>query len=207
MNRLAIVGASGHGRVVADTAELCGWDQIEFFDDCWPQRKANGAWDIVGCSSSLLDRLAEYNGVVVAIGDNNVRLDLQSRLQAAGAILVTTVHPAAFVSRHSTLGAGSVVFAGAVVNAGARIGAGAILNTGCSVDHDCVLGDFVHISPGARLAGNVRVGSRSWFGIGAVARQGVNVGSDVMVGAGAVVIGDVADGLKIVGVPAKPIAR
>jgi acetyltransferase-like isoleucine patch superfamily enzyme len=99
------------------------------------------------------------------------------------------------------------VFASAVVNAYATVGEGAILNTGCSVDHDCTLGLCVHISPGARLAGSVNVGDGSWIGIGACVRQMLRIGSNVMVGAGAVVVCDISDNRTVAGVPARTIVR
>lgn len=203
MNRLAILGASGHGKVVADTAECCGWQSIEFFDDAWPERQRNSAWPVVGDSAALLESVSQFDGVVVAIGNNRIRQDKLLVLQAAGARLATLIHPAATFSRYARIGAGSVIFAGAVVNADACIGMGAILNTGCSIDHDCVLGDAVHVSPGARLAGGVRVGELSWIGIGSSVRQLVCIGRGAMVGAGAAVVADVADGLTVAGVPAR----
>ena len=205
MQRLAILGASGHGKVVADTAECCGWASVEFFDDAWPECRSNGGWAVTGNTETLLNRLDQFHGVVVAIGNNRIRQNKLLSLQAAGAQLVTLIHPAASVSRHAQLGAGSVVFASAVVNADAHIGMGAILNTGCSVDHDCGLGESVHISPGARLAGGVQVGDLSWVGIGASVRQLVLIGAGVMVGAGAAVVADVADGLTVAGVPARAL--
>lgn len=205
MRKLGILGASGHGKVVADTAECCGWQSVEFFDDAWPQRQANSAWCVAGDTGALLRRLGEFDGVVVAIGNNAIRHAKLLALQEAGARLVTLVHPFASVSRYAALDDGSVVFAGVVVNADARVGMGAILNTGCSIDHDCVLGDAVHVSPGARLAGGVQVGELSWIGIGASVRQLVRVGSRVMVGAGAAVVRDVPDAVTVVGVPARII--
>lgn len=98
---------------------------------------------------------------------------------------------------------GDGCFAGAVVNAGVRINPGAILNTCCSIDHDCLLGDAVHISPGARLAGGVQVGDLSWIGIGASVRQLICIGQRVMVGAGSAVVGDIPDDVTVAGVPAK----
>lgn len=203
MTRLAILGASGHGKVVADTAEVCGWSQIEFFDDAWPSRTSNGVWDVVGAGKDLLERAHEFDGVVVAIGDNAVRQSKLGALLAQGAAVATLVHPAAYVSRHASVGVGSVVFAGAVLNSGASLGAGGILNTGCSVDHDCTLGDSVHISPGARLAGGVAVGQCSWIGIGASVKQLITIGANVVVGAGAAVVADVDDGRTVIGVPAR----
>jgi sugar O-acyltransferase (sialic acid O-acetyltransferase NeuD family) len=205
MKRLAILGASGHGKVVADTAETVGWSEIFFFDDAWPSCVANGIWPVIGTGKQLLERAKEFDGVVVAIGNNAIRLQKALALIQQGAKMATLIHPSAYVSRHAAVGAGSVIFAGAVVNAGASIGAGCILNTGSSVDHDCSLDDSVHISPGARLAGGVRVGQCSWVGIGACVKQMVEIGADVMVGAGAAVVTNVVDGATVVGVPARAL--
>lgn len=207
MRRLAILGASGHGKVVADTAECCGWQAVEFFDDAWPQRQANGHWCVVGDGAALLARLAEFDGVLVAIGNNSIRHAKLQELQAAGARLATLIHPSAIVSRYAAIAAGSVVFAGAVVNADVRVGHGAILNTGCSVDHDCVLDDAVHVSPGARLAGGVMVGAQSWIGIGSCVRQLIHIGRNVMIAAGAAVVSEIPDNVTVAGVPARVMSR
>lgn len=205
MKRLAILGASGHGKVAADTAECCGWQHIDFFDDAWPTVTSNGPWTVIGATADLLKRITDYSAVAVAIGNNRTRLLKLSELRSAGAELVTLVHPSATVSRHARVGEGAVLCAGVVVSACAEIGVGSILNTGCSVDHDCVLASGVHISPGAHLAGGVKVGSCSWIGIGASVRQLVSIGENVVVGAGAAVINDVPDGFVVAGVPAKRI--
>lgn len=205
MKRLAILGASGHGKVVAEAAEAGGWTEIVFFDDAWPSCVANGVWPVVGAGMELLGRTNEFDGVVVAIGNNAVRLAKTLSLVQQGAKMATLIHPSACVSRHAKVGAGSVVFAGAVVNPGATVGAGCILNTGCSVDHDCILADYVHISPGARLAGGVSVGQCSWIGIGASVKQMVDIGEHVVVGAGAAVVANVIDGVTVVGVPARAL--
>lgn len=204
MSRLAIFGASGHGKVLADIAELNGWEEVVFFDDAWPGRQYNGHWPIVGDTAALVAQLSLMDGAIVAIGCNTVRQKKLEQLSQAGALVITLVHPQAVISRHSSVGAGSVVMAGVVVNAGARIGTGAILNTGCSVDHDSLLGDYVHVSPGARLAGGVVIGDFSWVGMGACIRQMVHIGAHVMIGAGAVVVKPVADGMTAVGIPARP---
>ena len=207
MKRLAILGASGHGKVVADTAECCGWQVIEFFDDAWPQVSSVGFWPVVGNTGDLLSRVGEFDGVLVAIGNNSVRRRKMDELKASGAQLPVLMHPSSIISRYANIGSGTVVFASAVVNAYAIVGEGAILNTGCSVDHDCVLGACVHVSPGARLAGAVTVGDGSWIGIGACVRQVLSIGSNVMVGAGAAVICDISDNMTVAGVPARAIVR
>ena len=203
MKRLALLGASGHGKVVADAALAAGWQEVMFFDDAWPGVSLNGHWPVVGNTATLLDRLHEFNGVLVSIGNCVVRWQKQQMLMAAGVSLVTVVHPHACVSPFARLGAGTVVMAGAMVNVDVVVGESSIINTGATVDHDVILSHAVHISPGAHLSGNVVVGACSWIGVGAAVRQGVRIGSGAMVGAGAVVVTAVPDGLTVVGSPAR----
>mgnify|MGYP003630521849 CR=1 FL=1 len=205
MKALAIIGASGHGKVVADCALECGWQSITFFDDGWPGIGMNGCWSVAGDTRSLLDSLSDYDGVFVAIGHGKARYAKLSDLRKAAAPLVSLIHPRATVSRYASVGVASVILAGAVVNVDVRIGEGVIVNTAASVDHDCVLGGCAHISPGAHLAGGVTIGDRAWVGIGASVRQGVSIGADVTVGAGAAVVGDIEAGFTVVGVPARPL--
>ena len=204
MKRLAILGASGHGKVVAETAELLGWSEVSFFDDAWPTVSHIEHWSVFGDSAALVDQLHAYDGVVVAIGDNETREEKTRFLVEHQAPLVSLIHPAAVISRFAEIGNGSVVFANVVVNAYATVGIASILNTACTVDHDCKIGDAVHISPGANIAGSVQIGSRSWVGIGACIKQGVQVAENVVIGAGGVVLRDVASRLTVVGNPAKP---
>lgn len=205
--RLAVLGASGHGKVVADTAVQAGWAEVVFFDDSWPELKENGVWPVVGDSSSLLERQSEFDGIVVSIGHNRIRLAKTRELIAAGVRLATIVHPSAVVSSLATVGQGSVILAGAVVQVDAQLGEACIVNTRASVDHDCRLGDGVHICPGASVAGLVQVEEAGWVGIGASVRQLVHIGRDAMVGAGSVVVSDILDGQTVVGNPAKPFAQ
>lgn len=198
MNALAIIGAGGHGKVVADTAQACGYDAISFVDAAWPERLQHGRWPITGTPDS--DVAAP---LFCGVGRNDVRAQLFAELALDHS--PTLVHPSAVLSPSVSLGAGTLVVAGAVVNADARLGRGVIINTSASVDHDCLLEDFVHVSPGAHLAGGVRIGTGSWIGIGAVVREGVTIGKHVMVGAGAAVIKDIEDGARVAGVPAKRI--
>jgi sugar O-acyltransferase (sialic acid O-acetyltransferase NeuD family) len=203
MKRLAVLGASGHGKVVADAAEAAGWSSVVFFDDAWRDQATNGAWPVVGGTEELLDQLGNLDGVIVAIGDNAVRHAKLELMRQSQAPEVSVIHPAASVSAHARIGLGSVIFAGVVINVDAVIGCGAILNTGCSIDHDCMLGDAVHVSPGARLAGGVTVGDLSWIGIGASVRQSISIGARAVVGAGAAVVADVPDDVTVTGVPAR----
>jgi sugar O-acyltransferase (sialic acid O-acetyltransferase NeuD family) len=206
MRDLALFGASGHGKVVADAALACGWERVHFFDDAWPKITQNGHWNVAGGMAELLANLAQFDGVLVSIGNCRLRLQKYRELRKAGAAMTTIVHPRAWVSDFARVGPGTVVLAGAVVNVDAVIGAAGIINTGATVDHDCALADGVHVSPGAHLSGNVVVGEGSWIGVGAAIRQGIRIGEAAMIGAGAVVVKEVPDRITVIGCPAAPIA-
>lgn len=203
--RLAILGASGHGKVAADAAGVSGWTCVEFFDDAWPEISQNGPWPVVGNTSVLIARLGSYDGVFVAIGNNAIRQAKHLELAGFSAPIVTLVHPTSCVSTHASLAEGSIVLANAVVNACASVGVGCIVNTGAVVEHDCILGDFSHVSPNATLAGGAALGPLAWVGAGASIRQMIVIGENVLVGMGAVVTKDISDGAKVVGNPAKEI--
>lgn len=203
--RLAILGASGHGKVIADMALLLGYSDVVFFDDAWPKKSDVGRWSVVGTTETLCGSLAEFDAVIVGIGDNGIRLEKQTVLTAFSAPIVTLVHPAAVVSAFAQIGIGSVICAGTVVNADALLDAAVIVNTGATVDHDCQLGSAAHLAPGAHLSGNVHVGKRSLIGVNACVKQGIHIGSDVVAGAGAVVVSDISDGATVVGNPAQPV--
>ena len=205
MRRLAILGASGHGKVVADAASCSGWHDVVFFDDAWIALTHILDWPVIGRSADFLKEAHDFNGVIIAIGNNAIRQDIATKLQETGAILSTIIHPAACISRYATIGHGSVVFAGAVLNPNCHIGENCIINTNATVEHDCVLGDGVHISPNASLGGHVRVGDLSWIGIGASVKQEITIGRRVMVGAGAAVVSHIPDYATAVGVPARII--
>lgn len=207
MKRLAILGASSHGKVIADAALLSDWDDVVFYDDAWPNLKTNGSWSVVGDTKTLLKNVGEIDGVIVAIGDNSIREKKSFQLKQASLPLVSVIHPNAIISKYAKIGTGCFFAASAVVNADATIGEFVIINTAAVIEHDCFIGDACHVSPSASLAGGVVLGERSWVGINATVRQLVKFGDDVLVGAGSVVIKDVQSGITVVGNPAKILER
>ncbi len=207
MKKLAILGASGHGKVAADIALQSGWESIIFFDDDFKNKPMLEIWPVVGDTSDLLSNISAYAGVFVAIGNNKVRQTKISQLTACNGVIATLIHPRAIISPFAFLADGSMVVAGAIVNAFSHIGVGCIINSGAIVEHDCLLAEAVHVAPGANVAGAVKIGRYSWIGVGSSVRQGITIGAEVTVGAGAAVVSDIADGQTVVGVPAKPLIK
>lgn len=200
MKQLIIIGASGHGKVVADCAVKNGYEQIVFLDDDENITRC-GKYEVVGRSGEV-DRLP--GDVIVAVGNSGFRRRLQAAINESR--LATLIHPQAVVGDDVEIGVGSIVMAGAVINSGSRIGKGVIVNTCSSIDHDCLVGDYVHLAVGAHLAGSVEVGDGAWIGAGAVVNNNLCICGGCMVGAGAVVVKDIEEAGTYVGVPARKMA-
>jgi acetyltransferase EpsM len=205
---LLVYGAGGHARVVVDAALASGrFTVLGMLDDDPATHGASHLGTPVLGGFDVLDR-EEYADslLVVAIGDGEARRGCAERLLSRGRNFTEIVHPAAFLGREVTVGAGSVVLPLAAINTGARVGRHTIINTGAIIEHDARIDDFVHLSPGVRLGGTVRVGVGSHVGLGAVLLPGVCVGAEATVAAGAVVLHDVPDGETVAGVPARCVA-
>lgn len=197
MKKLAIIGASGHGKVIADIAVKNGYKEIVFLDDN-PNVQECAGFRVVGTSEDV-DKYPDYD-VIVAIGNACVREKIQK--QVGEDRLTTLIHPQSVISRRVTIGQGTVIMAGAIVNSDTNIGEGCIINTGASVDHDCNIGDFVHVSVGAHVAGTVIIGNGTWIGAGATVSNNIEIYGECMIGAGAVVVRNIRKKGTYIGVPA-----
>ena len=200
--KLVIVGAGGHGSVIADIARLNGYESIVFLDDACKER-ADG-YPVLGKVEEAARFITESD-FFVAIGGNATRRRIQAWLTHQGATFATLIHPTAVIGENVTVGEGTAIMAGAVVNPGAIVGDGVILNTCSSVDHDCRVGDFVHVAVGAHLCGTVTVGDDSFICAGATIINNVSVCEGATLGAGTLVIRDITEKGTYVGVPAQKI--
>jgi len=197
--RLNILGASGHGKVVADIAKKCGYTGIYFYDDDRSIKECAG-YPVVGTEADLSSAIGH---IFIAIGNAKTRRRVMEEYKSRNFPIL--IHPSAVVAEGVEIGDGSVIMAGTVINPGARMGRGVIINTSSSVDHDCVVGDYCHIAVGAHLSGTVRIGESVWIGAGATVSNNVNICGGCMIGAGAVVIKDIDEPGTYVGVPVKLI--
>ena len=203
--RIVIVGASGHGKVVADLVEKAGVYEITYIIDDNMRGQFVGFSVEAGTDSipSLVER--GFKIALVAIGDAATRKAVGSRLLSMGMQLGIAIHPSAVVARGVKIGNGTVVMAGAVIGPDCCIGAGCIINTNSNLDHDCILGDYVQLAPGAHVAGKVKIGEGTFVGVGANIRDGISIGAWSLIGVGAAVIKNIPDKVVAYGVPARVI--
>ncbi|WHY00420.1 acetyltransferase [Neobacillus sp. DY30] len=202
--KLIIIGASGHGKVIADIAMRMNiWKIIAFLDDNESIKSIMGL-DVIGSSEDVSKHLDSCD-IIVGIGNNSIREKIQLRLETLGASIPVLVHPKTVIGEQVKIGSGTVIMAGAVVNCCTTIGRGCIINTGTTIDHDNMIEDFVHLSPGVHLAGTVKVGKGSWLGVGSLVSNNLNITSDCKVGAGAVVVKDLTEPGTYVGVPVRRV--
>ena len=202
--KLTIIGASGHGKVVADIAEKNGYNEIDFLDD---YKFANpeciqscGKWPIVGKTDNA-ENIDE--DLFIAIGNSQTRKILMERY--ADKHIVTLIHPDAIIASGVKIGRGTTIMAGVVINSGTKIGNGCIINTSSSIDYDCIIGDYSHIAVGTNLAGTVEVGKCTWIGAGATVIDNIKICDECMIGTGSVVVKDITEAGTYVGIPARKI--
>lgn len=203
-DKLLIIGAGGHGKVIADIAlKMNNWNSIAFLDDD-ESTKSSMNIKVIGRSADAYKYVEDFD-FFVGIGNNSTREVVTKKLKSLGATIPTLIHPTAVLGEKVELEDGIVLMANAVINCCTRIGEGCIINTAATIDHDNLIGDFVHISPGVHLAGSVKVGHRSWLGIGSIVSNNVVITSGCKIGAGAVVIKDITDSGTYVGVPVRRV--
>lgn len=199
MEDVIIIGSGGHARVIADIVLKQGDRVLGFLDD---NPEAKGAYGIPVLGRTDDYRLWPNARFLIGIGNSQVRQAIGEKL--CDVVWHTAIHPTAAISTLGvSIGEGSVIMAGANVGTGARIGKHCIVNTHAVVEHDNIIGDFAHISVGAKLAGTVTVGDHTWVGIGATVSNNLSVCGGCMLGAGTVVVKDISQPGTYVGVPAR----
>ncbi len=201
-NRLIIIGAGGHGKVIADNALKNGYKDISFIDD-----HAIGdcmGFPIIGTTAAISSLNDGNTDFLIGIGNNEIRKKIAQSYDVNWA---TLVHPSAQIAVNVAIGKGTVVMSGAVVNACATIGKHCIINTSAVIEHDNVIDNYVHISPNAALGGTVCVGELTHIGIGSSVKNNIEICGKCIIGAGAVVVKKIDNSGTYVGVPARELGN
>ena len=191
-----LYGASGHGKVIADILQLMGEQSLAFIDDA----DKKGSYNNLPCFFPQKVNFEMGDKAIISIGSNSTRATVAGRISTP---FVNAIHPKAVIANDFIYGSGNAIMAGSIINPGSHIGNHCIINTSAVIDHECILGDFVHISPNATLCGQVFVESLAWIGAAAVILPGIKVGKGAIVGAGAVVTKNVPQGAVVMGNPAR----
>ena len=207
MKTLLIWGAGDQGTVALDCALAMNiYSKIDLLDFKEKGHREIPGYTVYNEREIVLSKLLKYyDEIIVASGDNTLREQKLLMLHSMGITIATLIHPTAVISPSAKVSRGSTVLANAVIHTNAIVGIGCIVNTAAIVEHDCEVEDFVNISPKASMAGHTRIGPKSFLGIGSTIIDGITVGKESVIGAGAVVIQDVPDGAVVVGVPARII--
>lgn len=200
-NKIVLIGYSGHGFVVADTAIE---NQLQISGYAERSEVSINPFHLNYVGAEIDYGFFEKNNgakYLIGIGDNLIRERIYNLIIENHGEILTLINKSTSISNTAIIGNGTFINKNVSVNAISIIGRNVILNTACVIEHNCNISDSVHIAPGAVLAGSVTVGERSFIGANSVIKQGVKIGKDVIIGAGTVVLSDIPDGKKIVGNP------
>lgn len=200
---LILIGAGGHARACIDVIEQQGqFDVAGLIGTADELHTRILGYEVIANDDGLAHLAGRYRHALVTVGQIQspaLRTRMYAEAVKLGFDLPVIVAPGAYVSRHATIGAGTIVMHGAVVNAGAQVGQNCIINTHAVVEHDAVVEADCHISTGAILNGAVRVGAGSFVGSGCVLKQGVTLGQRCIVGMGLAVRHDQPDHTRFLG--------
>lgn len=206
MNPIVIIGGGGHAKVAISIIKKIGSYNIIGYTDFTDNGPILGI-SYLGKDDNLSALIKKYINLSAHVGIGMTDLsEKRKRIQESVSSLSINfpkiVSPRAIVNEDVLIGDGTALFDGVIVNSGSRIGKGVIVNTKASIDHDCIISDYVHIAPGVTLSGGVKIGTNSFIGAGAIVIPNIEISPNVIVGAGAVVVRNIEEAGTYAGVPA-----
>jgi sugar O-acyltransferase (sialic acid O-acetyltransferase NeuD family) len=200
---LILIGAGGHSHACIDVIEQHGGYQIAGLIGMPDEiHDHHLGYAVIGTDTDLPELAKTIPYALITLGQIKTpahRTRLYQQVLALGFKLPTITAPSAYVSRHATLGAGTIVMHGAVVNAGANVGKNCIINTRALLEHDVTVDDHCHISTGAIINGNTVIGTGSFVGSGTIIKEGASLGQNCLVGMGLAVRHNLPDNAQFSG--------
>jgi len=198
---IILIGGGGHARVIMDAILSGGVFKIKgIVDPAMGKGTMVAGYKVLGGDEILGEIFSSgVRNAIVAVGSvkpSELRKKLYEKARKIGFNFPVVIHPSAVIARDVLIEEGTFVAPSATVNTGSRIGKNAIINTSSSIDHDCSIGDFVHIAPGVVLSGEVCVGSGTHVGTGAVVVNDIRIGENCFISAGHRVSVDLREGMK-----------
>lgn len=211
LQKVVIIGTGGFGREVLDVIEAVNqvqptYQMLGFITEPGYQQPGDRINEapVLGYYDWLEANRHEVKAIC-GVGAPAVRRRLVRKAEAMGVAFFSLVHPRAVLTRWVILGSGSIITAGCILTNNIRIGNHVHLNLDCTVGHDAVLEDFVTVSPGVHISGNVTLERGCFIGTGASLIEGKTTGEWSVVGAGSVVVKDIPPNATAVGIPAKEV--
>ena len=206
MTDITIIGAGSYGEVVAELAATCGYRVIAFYDDDGDKTGKNLANIQIKGKVDFSNMDVQDQCFALAIGNNKIRQKLSKDIIAMGGLLPSLIHPKSNISPTSDVGIGCLVHFGSCLWTNVVLGDFSIVSPNSLLAHHTRTRKAVFVSSGANIGANVSILDRAFLGIGSTVMTGVEIiGEDSIVGAGAVVIGNVDNESVYVGVPARKI--
>jgi len=208
MKDVVIIGAGGFGREVAWLIEDINkikpqWNIRGFVDENLDLKgKLIDGYKVLGDIEWLKDQDLY---AVCAIGDPIVKKNIVNRLKGSRIKYPVLIHPNVIKSNSVEIGEGSIICAGNILTVNIKIGKHVIINLDCTIGHDAEIKDYSTILPSVNISGYVIVEQCVSIGTGSAIIQGIKIGSNTVIGAGAVVVKDLPANCTAVGIPAKPI--
>ena len=208
-NKLVLIGGGGHCKSIISSIDKSLFSDVVIVDSLDSVGKSVDGVPIVGTDDDLPKLYAEgYHNAFVAVGSvssSQKRMHIAESLSGFGFAFPSIIDSTAVLADSAVIGNGVFIGKNAVINAGSKIEDFAIINTGVIVDHDCTIGEYVHLSPGTVLSGMVNVGKNTHVGTGCSVKQGVSIGDNTTVGMGSVILHDIPPSCTAYGNPCKVV--
>jgi sugar O-acyltransferase (sialic acid O-acetyltransferase NeuD family) len=208
MSKTVVIGGGGHAKVLISLLNKMAKPVVGYTDPDDQGSILGARWLGDDDVLSGLSAGGARHDAVIGVGKvdaSSLRLQICSRVEALGLTFPAIVSPHAIVNEDVAIGGGSVVLDAAVVNTGTMIGRFCILNTSSTVEHDCRLGDNVHLAPGVTLSGGVTIGANTMVGVGSSIVHGIAVCGDCLICAGSTVTRDITTPGVYAGAPCRRV--